>query len=141
VLHPDESDRFPQADDNAVVLHGEIEGVRVLLLSDLGKPGQNMLMNRWPGLRADIVVSGVPTRTEPLADALLDTLQPQLIVITDSESPASQRVPPRLRERLAAHNVPVLYTRENGAVTLKLAPPGWAAIPMNGREISGPIRR
>ncbi len=139
-LHPDESDRFSQADDNTVVLHGDIEGVRVLLLSDLGKPGQNTLMNRWPDLRADVVISGLPNQTEPLADALVDALQPQLILITDSEYPASQRASPKLRERLAARNVMVLYTRETGAVTLILAQRRWTAMPMRGSEISGEVR-
>jgi beta-lactamase superfamily II metal-dependent hydrolase len=93
-------------------------------------------MNRWRELRADIVVSGLPNQGEPLADALLDALQPQLIVITDSEHPASQHASPRLRERLAGRNVPVLYTRETGAITLILAKGRWTAKPMVGSEIS-----
>jgi competence protein ComEC len=141
VLHPDKNDRFAQADDSAVVLHGDIEGVRVLLLSDLGKPGQNALMNRWPELRADIVVSGLPNQGEPLADALLDAVQSQLIVITDSEHPASQRASPRLRERLAGRNVPVLFTRETGAITLNFAEGRWTARPMSGSEISEAVTR
>jgi competence protein ComEC len=140
-LHPDDSDHFSQSDDNTVVLHGEIEGVHVLLLSDLGKRGQNALINRSPNLRADMVVSGLPHQTEPLAEALLDVLQPQLIVITDSEYPASQRASPKLRERLAARNVPVLYTRETGAITLILAKGRWTARPMSGIEVSGDVAR
>jgi ComEC/Rec2-related protein len=126
MLHPDEDDRFSQADDNAIVLLGHIEGVRVLLLSDLGKPGQNALLNRWPDLRADIIVSGLPNQTEPLAGALVEALQPQLIIITDAEYPAGQRAPPKLRERLLAHRVPVILTRESGAVTLTLRAGRWS---------------
>jgi beta-lactamase superfamily II metal-dependent hydrolase len=140
-LHPDDSDRFTQGDDNTVVLRGEIEGVRVLLLSDLGKRGQNAVINRSPDLRAEIVISGLPNQSEPLAEALLDALQPQLIVITDSEYPASQRASLRLRERLAARNVPVLYTRETGAITLVLAKGRWKARPMSGSEVSGAARQ
>jgi len=140
VLHPDEGDRFPQADDNTIVLLGEIEGVRVLLLSDLGKPGQNALMNRSPELRTDIIVAGLPTQGDPLADALLDALQPRLIIITDSEYPANQRSSPRLRERLALRDVPMLYTRETGAVTIRLVEGRWAVRGMNGREVSGSVR-
>jgi ComEC/Rec2-related protein len=139
VLHPEENDRFPQADDNAVVLLGDIEGVRVLLLSDLGKPGQNALMNRSPALRADIVISGLPNQTEPLADALIEALQPQLIIITDAVFPASQRASPRLRERLAARQAPVLYTRETGAITLTFAHGRWTARPMTGSELRGSV--
>jgi len=137
VLHPDKDDRFTQADDSAVVLHGEIEGMRLLLLSDLGKSGQNALMNRSPGLRADIVVSGLPQQSEPLADALLEALQPQVIVIADSEYPSSQRASRKLRERLAAHRVPLFYTSETGAIILALSKGRWIASPMIGNELSG----
>jgi ComEC/Rec2-related protein len=141
VLHPGEEDRFPQADDNAMVLHGDIEGVRVLLLSDLGKPGQNALMNRTPDLRADIVISGLPNQTEPLADALLEALQPQLIILTDSEFPASQRASSGLRERLAARQSKVLHTRETGAITLSVSAGRWTARTMSGEVISGSSSR
>jgi ComEC/Rec2-related protein len=136
VLHPDETDRFTQADDNAIVLLGVIDGVRVLLLSDLGKPGQNALMGRYPDLRADVVVSGLPGGTEPLADAFLDAVKPHLIIITDSEYPAAQRASRVLRERLAARPVPVVYTRETGAVTLRIRDGHWSARGMNEWSVS-----
>src|SRR5207244_3306749 len=58
VLHPSAEDHFSQADDNALVLRGELRGTRVLLLSTLGKAGQNALASREPSLRAEIVVAG-----------------------------------------------------------------------------------
>ncbi len=137
VLHPDENDRFPQADDNTIVLLGEIDGVRMLLLSDLGKPGQNVLMGRYPDLRADIVVSGLPNQSEPLADAFLESLKPQLVIITDSETPASQRSSKRLRERLMLHDFQVLFAQECGAVTLTIKDGEWRARAMNDIELAG----
>ncbi|MGH7866780.1 MAG: ComEC/Rec2 family competence protein, partial [Candidatus Dormibacteraceae bacterium] len=44
VLHPGVQEGFPQADDNAIVLAGVLNGTRVLLLSDLGPRGQNALL-------------------------------------------------------------------------------------------------
>lgn len=132
VLHPDREDHFTQADDAPVVLHGVIEGVSVLLLSDLGKSGQNALLERYPDLRADVVVSGIPTQTEPLAGAFLDALRPQLIVISDSEYPAAQRASRKLRERLDARGVPIIYTRDAGAVTVMLHESRWRVRAMNG---------
>jgi len=117
VLHPGAGDSFSQADDNTLVLRGSIEGFRVLLLSDLGKPGQNQLMQRESDLRADIVVAGLPAQSEPLAAALLDAIRPQLIVVADAENPAPARAGRRLRERLEAGGIPVLFARETGAVT------------------------
>lgn len=118
VLHPAEADQFSLADDSAVVLRGEFGGTKILLLSDLGRSGQEALLNRKPDLHADIVVAGLPTAGEPLADGLLDAIQPVVIVVADSEYPATRRASPRLRERLARRGVPVVYTREAGAAQL-----------------------
>jgi competence protein ComEC len=125
VLHPDKSDRFAQADDSCGVLLGDIGGIRILLLSDLGTPGQQMLLARYPKLRADIVISGVPTRTEPLADAFLDTIQPQVIVITDSEYPANERASRAVRDRLTRRGTPILFSRETGAITFSFQDSSW----------------
>lgn len=120
VLHPQTSDQFAQGDDNALVLLGEFGGMRVLLLSDLGRLGQEALLNREPGLRADIVVAGLPEKGEPVKDSLLDLVQPKLLIIADSEYPAPRRASAELRERLARRDFPVLYTRLAGAVTLRM---------------------
>jgi len=120
VLHPRSDDRFAQSDDNALVLKREIHGTRVLLLSDLGRRGQDALLERGKDLRADIVVSGLPEKSEPLCDALLDVIQPKLIVIADSEFPATRRATAALRGRLGNRGIPVIYTRDDGAVTISL---------------------
>lgn len=125
VLHPASGDNFPQADDKALVLRGEVRGTRVLLLSTLGKPGQSALAGRESDLRADIVVAGIPKQTEPLAEALLDSIQPKLIIISDAEHPAAARANRKLQERLARRRVPVLYTAQAGAITLLVHGKGW----------------
>jgi competence protein ComEC len=136
VLHPEPDDRFAQADDNALVLAGTFCGTRVLLLSDLGRPGQNALLERMPDLRADIVVTGLPTASEALGDALLDALQPRVIIVADSEYPASERAGPKLRERLARRQTPVIYTRSAGAATLEFRNRCWELRTMDGTRMS-----
>ena len=127
VLHPAASSRFTRADDAALVLFGTLGGCRVLLLSDLGEAGQNRLLSIHPPeqLRADIVVTGLPSTSKPLVDPLLALVSPSLIIVTDSLYPATQRTPVATRDRLAAWEVPVLYTREIGAVQLSLRPGRW----------------
>ena len=71
------------------MLLGNFSGARVLLLSDLGRDGQSALLARTNDLRADIVIAGLPNEGEPLCDALLDAIQPKVIVIADSEFPAN----------------------------------------------------
>jgi beta-lactamase superfamily II metal-dependent hydrolase len=137
VLYPGPTNHFPQADDNALVLKGEFHGTRVLLLSDLGRPGQNALLERTNDLRADIVVTGLPEQTESLSDALLAAVQPKVIIVMDSEFPATKRASAALHERLEKRNIPVVYTRTAGAVKISLRPNRWSVKPMNGEELSG----
>jgi competence protein ComEC len=137
VLHPEATDRFPQADDNALVLFGDFHGVKILLLSDLGRPGQEALLERNQDLHADIVVTGLPSASEALSDALLDAIQPQVIIVGDSEFPASARASPNLRERLDLRHIPVIYTRFDGATTIDLRHDSWQIRTMSGRKLTG----
>ncbi len=118
VLHPLDFDKFAQADDKALVLRGNVFGKSVLLLAELGRPGQNALMEREETLRTEIVVTGLPAQKEPLCDALLEYIQPNTIIVTDSEFPATKRAPRKLRERLGAQNARVIFCRDSGAITL-----------------------
>jgi competence protein ComEC len=136
VLHPEPGDHFSQADDNALVLSALIGGQRVLLLSDLGRPGQEALLQRTPGLRADILVTGLPAQFEALGDALLDALQPRLIIVADSEFPVAERASPKLHERLARRKLPVIYTRQTGAATIEWRNNDWELRTMSGIRIS-----
>jgi competence protein ComEC len=136
VLHPGADDSFPRADDGALVLRGSFSGVRVLLLSDLGRAGQDALLARNPDVRADIVVAGLPEDDEPLCDALLDAIHPRVIVIADSELPATRRAGQALQERLARRGVPVIYARDAGAVTVSLRGGHWEVRVMDGTRLS-----
>jgi beta-lactamase superfamily II metal-dependent hydrolase len=96
-----------------------------------------MLIERHPELRADIVVAGLPQQDEPVGDALLDVVRPKLVVIADSEFPVSRRASAALRARLERRGIPILYTRDAGAVTVSLRPPCWEARTMSGLRVTG----
>jgi competence protein ComEC len=126
VLYPGAEDQFAAADEVSLVLQRTIRGHSVVLLSALGRDGQKLLMTRHPELRAEIVVAGLPARDEPLDEPLLDLLQPRLIIIADSEFPATRRASSKLRERLAQHDaVRVLYCKDAGSLTLLIRRTGW----------------
>jgi len=120
-----------RADDNALVLKGEFQGVRVLLLSSLGKAGQEALLQRDRDLQADIIIAGLPTQGEPLSNALLDAIQPKLIVVADSDIPMMRRASPILQARLARRHIPILYTGSAGAVTITIRKGHWQTTTMN----------
>lgn len=125
VLWPDANSdsESKREDDNALVLMGNFNGRRVLLLSDLGPAGQKQLLSGINDLHADIVITGLPNDGEPLSDALADAIQPKLIVIADSEYPRPANA--KLRKRLEQRGVPVLYTSDSGAVKIVLDKSGW----------------
>jgi competence protein ComEC len=136
VLHPGSVNNFPQADDNALVLLGNFSGTRILLLSDLGHDGQSALLERTNDLHADIVVAGLPGEGEPLCDALIDAIHPKVVVIADSEFPATRRASRGLHERLEQKGIPIIFTRSAGAVTIVTHPKGWELRTMDGQSFA-----
>ena len=132
VLHPEATDKFSTGDDNAVVLRGEFNGVSVLLLSDLGHAGQKALRGRHPGLRADILVAGMPTKGEPVEDELLAMVQPQVVIVSCAEQPALEQARKGLRERLELGDWQTFYVSDHGAVTLDFQPGGCVVRAMRG---------
>jgi len=137
MLWPVETNRLGRADDNALVLCGDLGGTRVLLLSDLSRSAQSGLLEAGAEVRADIVVAGLPDEGEPLSDALLEAIGPMVVVIADAEFPATRRANQKLKDRLAQKNVPVIYTREAGAVKIVADGAGWRLQTMAGQTFDG----
>lgn len=108
VLHPCATNSFSRADDNALVLLGTFHRTKLLLLSDLGRGGQSALLECTNNLRADNVVAGLPTEREPLCDAVLEAVQPKVIVVADSDFPVNRRAGDTLKKRLAQTKISVI---------------------------------
>lgn len=136
VLYPYPTNNFSQADDNSLVLKGEIRGLKILMLSDLGLTGQRDLVGRESDLTADIVFTGLPERSEPLGNRLLEKIKPRLIVVMDSQLPATKRASRSLRERLEQQEIPVIYARNAGAITLVIRPGHWELRTMDGQKFT-----
>ena len=135
VLHPLGTEKFTQGDDSALVLRGEFRGTRILMLSDLGRPGQQALLDSGQDLRADIVVAGMPTQGEPLIAPLLDAVKPRVIIVQDSEYPVQRRATKALRDRLGSVGVPVFFTTVDGTAAIRLKRDGVEVRASSGREV------
>jgi beta-lactamase superfamily II metal-dependent hydrolase len=141
ILWPAGANDFTRSDDNALVMLGTFSSAKILLLSDLGRSGQSGLLAVTNDLRADIVVCGLPDEGEPLSDALIDVIQPKVIVIADSDFPVPRRANSALKERLAQRQIPVIYTRDSGAVKIVSGNRGWKLEAMDGQVfIGGDVR-
>lgn len=140
VVHPERGESFAMADDNAIVLAGELGGVRVLLLSDLGPEGQAALVERAGLGHGGIIVTGLPSKGEPLNESLIEAVNPELVIVADADWPAYERAGDAVRKRLERTGVPVLYCSDVGTVTLRLKAGRWRLSTMNSPspEISPP---
>ncbi len=134
VLHPVAGDRFAKLDDNGLVLVREIGGVRVLWLADLGREGQRSLLGRGEA-RADVVVGGMPSDGAPLGDPLLLATGARLVVVASGERATQARTKEAVRRRFAERDVPVIFTADSGAVTLRIRDGVCEAVAMDGTRI------
>ncbi|MDA1274039.1 MAG: ComEC/Rec2 family competence protein [Verrucomicrobia bacterium] len=132
VLHPDSGDLFSRADDAAMVLRGDFFGLRILLVSDLGRLGQRTLLAREPDLGADIIVAGMPSQDEALLGPFLLAANPRLIVVASGEFPSSNRPSREFRERLYESGIPVVYGDREGAIKISISREVWMVSSPNG---------
>ncbi len=137
ILFPTGAGKVAKADDRPLVLRGYFHGTKILLLSDLSRTGQSALLASAEDLHADIVIAGLPQAGEPLSSVLIEAIHPRVIVIADSELPATRRASRTLQERLAETKIPVLYTRAAGAVKIVTNAKGWSLRTMDGQEFFG----
>jgi beta-lactamase superfamily II metal-dependent hydrolase len=132
VVHPEPGVSYSRADDGALCLRRELNGVRLLLLPDLGAAGQQSLATSGQDLRADVVIAGLPSEGEPLQGELLRMIQPQAVVISDSLFPATERVSRRTRERLSRSGCQVWYGSDVGPLQIILAKSKWKVVNAGG---------
>ena len=102
-----------------------LNGVRVLLLSDLGRKGQASLLSRTNISGGDVMIAGLTDERTALR-CVARRRATENHCGGDSEFPPARRASRELKERLGRKNVPVIYTRTSGAVTLGRAVfAGW----------------
>lgn len=111
VLHPPAGADFSRADDEAIVFRDS----RILLLSDLGRIGQQSLAGTDADLRAAIVVCGVPNDRSSLRADLIEKINPRVVVIAAEEAKALKAA-----RELRARGLRVITTAEQKAITIRM---------------------
>jgi competence protein ComEC len=135
VLHPASDRSFPRADDNSIVLKASIRGWRVLFLGDLGERGQDELLKNEHELQADVVISGLPERDEPLNEQLLAKLNSKVIIVGSMRFPMTDRPGVSLQERLSRFCPNVFFAHKEGSVQASFSKEWCKVISSNGRSV------
>lgn len=125
------------ADDTSMVLRWSGAVGSVLVCLGCSPHAQVSLVESGLNLSADVVIASMPTRGEPLGDALLDRVQPRWVLWMEPAGVVSMRVPSSVNARLVQRGLRVLSTAEDGSLTLSFGRRG-ATISKQGDVIPVP---
>ena len=136
VLFPPAGYARSVADDKALVLRLECEGVRVLFMSDSGMATERWLMENETDLHADVVVKGHHTKDLSGTLDFLRKVQPRAIAVGQLPYGHTSAELDRWVESIAPLSCVIFRQDECGAVALKirdgaLEARGW----MNGQAL------
>jgi competence protein ComEC len=128
VLFPPAEFRADRADDQALVLQLLVFGKpRVLMMSDSGETTENILLEKYPDLRCEILIKGQHHTGVSTTPAFLDRVQPQAIVTTYREFPESERLKPEWLDEVRSRGIKLFRQDETGAVQIRLFRGRWEA--------------
>ena len=119
ILHPQPGKASRQADDQCIVARVDLEGFRVLLMSDSGAATEDALVRReGEELRSDVVVIGRHGADLAATEAFLRAVRPAVIVLSRADPFREGSEEPALRSRLATTGAEIFDQEQCGAVIL-----------------------
>ncbi|PZR76040.1 MAG: hypothetical protein DLM73_03680 [Chthoniobacterales bacterium] len=128
ILFPSRDFRSDAADDQALVIQLVVAGKSAaLLMSDSGTATENLLLQKYHDLRADIVIKGQHFSGNSGTGPFLDRVQPQAIVATSRDFPESERIKEDWADHLRARGVQLFRQDQSGAVQIRIFGDRWEA--------------
>lgn len=122
VLYPPTGLTRGLADDQAIVTRLDVEGTRILLVSDMGQFTADWLLKNAPTeVRCDVLVAGFPRSGPGLDEAFLRIADPSAVIAAAGTRQAD-RLPGNLPGMLANEGRPLFRMDETGAVTVRVFP-------------------
>jgi beta-lactamase superfamily II metal-dependent hydrolase len=107
------------ADDQAIVARIEMDGFRVLLMSDSGAGTEDNLLRRYgKDLRSDVVVFGRHGEDIVATESFLRAVRPDIIILNRIDPFRDGSDEPALRARLAESGAQIFDQEKCGAVIL-----------------------
>jgi len=105
--------------DRSAVLLLEYAGRKILLCSDIEKTAQQLLLQAWPNLVADIIVAPHHGSTRTRRVGFLKALQPQLVLCS-----GQAEAPEGFRPEFGVYQRCWLSTAEHGAIQIRISKDG-----------------
>jgi ComEC/Rec2-related protein len=128
VLPPQLDSANGTADDQTLVTQLTVApSTKILLMSDSGYERERSLLASGADLRSDILIKGQHHSGKSGSDALLDAVQPKVIIATSRDFPARERVTDEWARRIRARGIKLFRQDETGAVELRVASDHWEA--------------
>lgn len=121
VLAPERHEEIRAAEQEALILRAQFEKTWVIWL-----PGMSLrAQDRWlqlqgnRDLKSKLMIAGVTTKGEFLSEAILDKIQPEFLVVVDSDYPASARLSAETKQRLRQRMANVWFLTETGYLQIQ----------------------
>jgi competence protein ComEC len=128
ILHPPLAFYAGSTDDQAFVIQVSVAHIaRVLFMSDSGYATENRLLASDADLRSDILVKGQHYSGRSASAALLNAVQPRLIIASSREFPESERVKDDWVAQVRSRGIKLFRQDETGAVELRFGEREWQA--------------
>jgi competence protein ComEC len=124
VLHPLVSDRENRADDRAMVLLLHLHRTRVLMLSDAGFMTIQLLRERYPNLRCDVIVRGQNTANPGSLEDLIESTGARAIISSNHKYDVNEIIPQELRDQCRAQQLRLVDLLKDGCAHLQILEDG-----------------
>ena len=119
VLHvPDGSNKNASADDRVAIFRLHWRGWKLLFTSDAGIDTETQLLAAHKDLTADVIIAGHHRHDPSLGDALLDAVNPRIIIASHADSPVSEKLKPETVDYWRSRGIHVIHQGESGGVSI-----------------------
>lgn len=137
-LHPSATSRSMRGDDRAMVLLAQLQGWRLLWMSDAGWLTEQALRESGQELHCDVLLLSNHETDASSTEDFLEAAQPRLVIRGSRGLAAESKVSQKdtLAAWCARLGVPMLETTDAGSVLLNLKSHQLHCSPKNGREIT-----
>ena len=120
ILHPFVDDSFAKADDSNAVYLLAYQSIQILLIGDLGREGLLRLSDRYPELRAEVVIMNRPAEATPANLHWLCSLRPSIVLITGIAWGQEDRWANQLAKGLIVNGIECWDTGRRGVIDVEV---------------------